>query len=104
MYLLVDKRRSGSPARLLEFRTYVSPDDGQLVPEVATELSGFPDFDEARRELVVWRKFRGVGDCGLRAVYQFNSEQPRLREARAKIDCDGTMIPPERWPLVSERR
>jgi hypothetical protein len=102
VYLLVDEktRAHERPARVLQFPTYVSADNGQLVQQTVSEISGFPDFDQRRHELVVWRKFRGIGDCGLRAIYQFDSLAPRIREARAKTKCDGIVIPQEQWPLI----
>ncbi|HEX6764845.1 MAG TPA: DUF1176 domain-containing protein [Polyangiaceae bacterium] len=103
VYLLVERAADSSipKSRLLRFRTYESPDDGKLVAATVTEIGGTTEFDEARHELTVHRKFRGPGDCGLRAIYRFEHNEPVVREMRAKTHCDGVYVEPERWPRVA---
>jgi len=45
-------------------------------------------FDRSRGELIVFSKFRGLGDCGIFARYVFLVDEPVLREFRVKTPCD----------------
>jgi hypothetical protein len=104
IYYDYDVNRPVPVATALTFETRESPDETSLVRSETRELWGLPEFDRRRRQLRVWNKFRGLGDCGLLAVYRFVEAGPELVELRAKTACDGKGAgTPERWPRVPLR-
>jgi hypothetical protein len=104
IYYYYDIDRPTSAATALTFETRESPDEKSLVRTKTRELWGLPEFDRRRRQLRVWNKFRGPGDCGLLAIYRFAEAGPELVDLRAKTACDGKGAgEPEQWPRVSLR-
>ena len=57
-------------------------------------------FDAQTSELVSFFKGRGIGDCGLYQVHQWQAGRLALKEARSKQECDGAFIEIEQWPLI----
>ncbi|MBV8202605.1 MAG: DUF1176 domain-containing protein [Acidobacteria bacterium] len=104
VYFYYDATGQPAAARPLVFETRESPDEGSLVRTTTRELWGLPTFDRQARRLQVLNKFRGPGDCGILATYDFVAGVPRLAELRAKPVCDGKGAEePERWPPVPLR-
>ena len=70
----------------------------------ALKVWGDIEFDQESKLLTVFRKARGLADCGSYEVYDFNqltSSGPRLIEWRKK-ECSegkGDYTPPTKWPL-----
>jgi len=99
VYALYDPRSTPARATPLRFPIH----DGErwtMEPEIA----GTPTFDPERRELEVFSKSRGIGDCGQLIRYGFPESGPELLWVRAR-DCDDapredSVPPPEAWPLV----
>ena len=88
-------------ARALRFRQFHSPDKGQLLPYTDALLTGIVQVMPERRSIKVWRKYRGIGDCGQLLRYRVRHAQAELIELRAK-DCadEPAFTPPEQWPRV----
>jgi uncharacterized protein DUF1176 len=109
LYYVVDTSAMSSPARSrvsgpLEFQDYVDsgmPGRNRLTAERTTEVVGLPTYLPDRRYLRIFRRFRGIGDCGLLLTYEIVDTQAVLREARGKLACDqrGTRDP-SRWPVL----
>lgn len=91
IYVLYDETKSPAIAKLLRFPYYPfgSESDPDDVPKLTwvTELSARA-FNHRRGELIVFAKFRGLGDCGIFARYVFPEDEPVLREFRVKTACD----------------
>jgi len=91
VFFLLDTSGPQPSARLLEFSNY--QDTGSGIEKVrAAELPGDAEWDAKTRQLRIFEKFSGAGDCGLYQVYSIAGEQPKLVTARAKIKCDGRAI------------
>lgn len=91
MYFYLDEAKSSPASRLLTFETYEATDRGEksLVHKRTSELWGTPEFNPGTKQLTVLNRFRGLGDCGSFATYEFRSGNPVLKGFRAKLTCDG---------------
>ncbi len=67
------------------------------------DISNFADFDPKTKELVVWTRYRGPGDCGSHARYAVRGERVIVRELREQRECNGKNTRPETWPKVFPR-
>ncbi len=104
LYYFYDETATGPAARLLTFESRESQDNDSLTEIRTTEVWGQPTFDEGSKELKVFNRFRGPGDCGILATYEFVNGEPRLKELRAKTACDGKDGGgPEKWKKIALR-
>jgi hypothetical protein len=112
MYVLYDEEPERPTAKLLRFPFYPfnSGSDSAARPPViqVTTLSSRA-FNRQRKELIVFSKFRGLGDCGIFARYIFPKDEPVSKELRVKPQCDahrpyvvtGANAPsPKGWAMV----
>ncbi|HVF89547.1 MAG TPA: DUF1176 domain-containing protein [Blastocatellia bacterium] len=103
-FYLYDETKPEPVARLLTFESRESQEDDSLIETRTTEVWGQADFDEKTKELKVFNRFRGVGDCGFLATYEFSDGEPKLKELRAKPACDGKDGGgPEKWRRIVPR-
>jgi hypothetical protein len=101
VYYFYDETSQQPAAKLLNFEAREAQDEKSLTKTQATELWGQPTFDEKTKQLKVFNRFRGVGDCGILATYGFANGEPELKELRAKINCDGKGAgDPEKWTRI----
>jgi len=104
VYYFYDETKQQPAAKLLTFESRESQDEKSLTKTEASELWGQPTFDERTKELKVFNRFRGVGDCGILATYGFVNGEPELKELRAKVNCDGKGAGnPEKWNRIVPR-
>jgi hypothetical protein len=102
VYFFYDETKLPPAANPLTFDSFESQDEKSLTKIQTTELWGLPTFNENTKELTVLNKFRGIGDCGLLATYEFRDGEPKLKELRAKLVCDGEGAEtPEKWERIS---
>ena len=100
-YLNLDETKSPPASRLLSFPSFESEDEGK--PKKRTEIQemwGLATFHEKTKLLEIHNKYRGPGDCGSLATYEFPDGTPRLKEFREKSDCDGNYVEPKEWPRI----
>ena len=84
----------------INFVTFSFQDDELKLTNTAT-LVGTPTFDREQRLLTVFTKYRGLGDCGSFATYQWqNSSNFELQQYRDKSSCDGDYLDPENYPQI----
>jgi Protein of unknown function (DUF1176) len=108
LYYVVDTSASSAASSRvtgpLEFKDYVdsgTPGPNRLTAEQTTEVVGLPEYVPDRRQLRVFRRFRGVGDCGLLLTYEIADTRAVLREARGKLACNGRgPRDPSKWPVL----
>lgn len=98
-YVLYDLQATPARATLLRFPSF----DGERWSWEA-DVAGVPSFVPEAKELELFSKARGVGDCGSLVRYAFPEGRPRLLWLRAR-ECSaelpgGTVPPPGEWPLV----
>lgn len=88
----------------MSFEDYVSDEvDGKatLTARTTTEVSGLPEFDAERKELVIYDKHRGAGGCGDLATYSFAEGEPVLREFRTQgCDEEPQQADPRKWKKI----
>ena len=99
IYAYYDEGKPSS-TRLLKLKGFeTEDDDGKSLPY--SLINGFDTLNERTRELEVFSKYRGPGDCGLFVRYKFVGSRPVVEEAR-KQDCDDKRMRPttdyRRWP------
>lgn len=104
VFMLFDEARGIS--KLLEFKTYSRETDGRVKAYVESEIAGFTKFNTKTKELEIFSKSRGPGDCGYLATYKFINGKPVVKEARAQAcysDADFDRAhDPRRWPKVAK--
>jgi hypothetical protein len=102
IYLFYDESTSPPSSRLLTFDSFYR-DEKKLKKQQEPLVVGLPTFDPKRRELSVWTKGRGLGDCGSWGVYQIKDGLAVLKEFRAKDKCDGRYVNPKKYPRLYPR-
>ena len=88
--------RSSTPLRLPGY------DDGGAPEDSIPYVNGLTDFDRATRELEVFSKSRGMGDCGKLVRFAFPGGVPTVKWLRGQ-ECGSAEPPimePHRWPLI----
>ena len=66
-----------------------------------TLVSGSILLDQGNGTLVNLHRFRGIGGCGMRFIYDLTTSVPRIVEFRARVDCTTDVVPPEQWRAYS---
>lgn len=93
-------------ANLLKLKRYEREENGRVTNSVESEILGFPTFNAKTKELEIFSKSRGPGDCGYLATYIFINGKPMVKEARAQAcysDADFNRVHnPRRWPKVAK--
>jgi uncharacterized protein DUF1176 len=100
-YYLLDESSSPALAAPLTFTVYeaVGERGDRLERKQSEEVWGTPEFDPKTRRLTVLNRFRAIGDCGTLSTYVLEHDRPRLKELRAKVNCDGRGAEsPKQWP------
>lgn len=52
-----------------------------------------------KNRVVVEKRYRGAGGCGLLTIYDVSGDCPKVVEFRAKTYCSANYVPPEKWKL-----
>ncbi|MEL7143536.1 MAG: DUF1176 domain-containing protein [Cyanobacteria bacterium J06573_11] len=60
---------------------------------------GLQSFDSDTLQLSVFQKYRGIGDCGSKTVYQLEGDRLTMIAFNEKAECDGT-LPDDGFPQV----
>lgn len=105
MYYSDSARTRTATGRLLKLKTYERDDDdaGTVSMKVATEVEGIVSFDEAKKQLVLYTKGRGIEDCGALVRYRVFPNRTIPAEARAHGCYDDYSLgvtDPLRWRKV----
>lgn len=75
--------------------------NGQAIEtDEVTEVVGLLDYEPINGVLTVFTKYRGLGDCGSFAKYQWDQVDFETVEYREKSDCDGNFVEPEDYPQI----
>ena len=84
----------------LSFQVFYEDGEGAWQSVQTQPLAGLPTYDPAQQELTLFTKYRGAGDCGSYANYQWQGSSFELVEFRAKSDCDGVALDVEDYPVI----
>jgi len=88
------------------FITYSREKDGRVETYIESEITGLTNFDTKTKELNIFSKSRGPGDCGYLATYKFINGKPVVKEARAQsceYDADLDRVhDPRQWPKITK--
>ena len=85
----------------IPLHAYRDPGNGKPRPVHETRVLGTLDFRQGTSRLVVFDKFRGVGDCGILSVFRLQKNRFYPLAVRAKLNCNGKgPFDPFRWPLL----
>ncbi len=98
-FMLYDLQNLPGRATLIRFPVF----DGDRW-HLETAIAGLPAFNPKTKELAIFSKARGMGDCGQLLRYRFPAGAPELMEVRAR-NCSPDLPtdkvpPPQDWPLV----
>lgn len=90
-------------SRLLRLKHYERATNGRITTYRDAEIAGFDTFNPKTKQLTVFSKSRGPGDCGSQVIYRFANGNLFVKEARAQAcyeDARAPVTDPERWPLI----
>jgi len=90
-YLFMHYSESGkTPVRLLKLKTYEGDDDdvNKVTTRLLVEVEGVPSFDAVKKQLVLYTKGRGTGDCGSLVRYNITPMRAIPTEARVHACFD----------------
>jgi hypothetical protein len=99
-YFLYDRQASGVILKPLEFDIFEIDDSGKITKKQSNSIGGLTEFIPEKQELTILTKYRGLGDCGALAKYQWQQEEFKLLEYRIKNECDGIYIEPEQYSRI----
>jgi len=93
---------TSSTAHALNFRQFQAPDVGKLEPYDDKLVTGLMQVRPQLGEITVWRKYRGIGDCGQFLRYHLTGNQLHLKELRMQ-ECEDepNFLPPEQWRKIN---
>lgn len=100
IYYYVDEDPRERRIEPIRFRTFEVPgaDAADIIAKEDIELWGSPEFRAKTAELIVFNKFRGLGDCGSLSTYKLDGARARLQSFKLKAVCDGKGVgKPEQW-------
>jgi hypothetical protein len=95
-YFLYDK----NGLNLLNFDIFEVGNLGKIVKTSVNNIGGLPEYNNGEKELILFTKYRGLGDCGAWAKYKFDRREFKLLEYRIKANCDGNFVEPEQYSQV----
>jgi hypothetical protein len=72
-------------------------------PRMSANVLFNPVWDLPSRTVSSFTVDRGLGDCGTYERHRVVDATFKMIEYRAKPDCDGTAVDPERYPLIYRR-
>lgn len=98
MYLYY-KENPPISAKVLSFTTY-DRKQTKIFAKQLTELAGFSNFNDQTKELSIETKYRNNGDCGSLSIYRIVAGEAKLKEYRAKFECDGEVISAKDYPII----
>lgn len=99
-FWLYEKNPQGIDVKPLTVTRFNAAGGGKPNPDEIRTLGGMTTYDPANETVTIFTKFRGVGDCGSLARYQFENNSLDLVSYKAKYDCDGNYVAPEQYPQV----
>jgi hypothetical protein len=86
----------------LNFEQFEAPDAGRLERYHSALVTGLPSVVADEQALDVFRKYRGIGDCGQFLRYRIEAQAAVLKQLRVR-DCealpDDKPIDTQEWPL-----
>lgn len=86
-----------TPLSLLVFEVDQS---GKITKNNTRSIGGIPDYNPEQQTLTIVTKYRGLGDCGSLAKYQWQEKEFKILEYRVKATCDGTYLEPEQYSRI----
>lgn len=91
-------------SRLLRLKRYERATNGRVAAHEGAEINGFDKFDPKTKELTIFSKSRGLGDCGSLTIYRVASGSLFIKEARAQACYDErpAVTDPKHWPLIKK--
>jgi len=107
MYMFFDENQNPPAQKLLLFDTFDKTTNS--ITAGSTMLVGVPMGAAAQsKELTMFIKYRGIGDCGEIKTYRFNEDgNPILKEYKAE-ECSesvaGNFISTDKWPLIYQEK
>lgn len=99
-YFLYEKQTDSVSVQPLSLERYEPDDAGKITKTSENNVGGSPDYDPGQKTLSIMTKYRGLGDCGSLAKYQWDSDRFKVVEYRVKDKCDGKYIEPDKYTQV----
>jgi hypothetical protein len=62
-------------------------------------IYGITRVDKEKNQLVIEKRYRGMGGCGLLTIYDVSGDCPKVVEFRGKTYCSANYVPPDKWKL-----
>lgn len=95
-----------------------SPDDDDVEPDPSKErvrkdrfikftdplIYGSTMVDQKKKLLIVEKRYKGVGGCGLLTTYDVSGDRPKVVEFRGRMNCFADYVPPQKWKLYPAKQ
>ncbi|ACK69914.1 putative lipoprotein [Gloeothece citriformis PCC 7424] len=99
-YFLYENTASKPKITPLSLPIFELDQSGKITKSDTRSIGGLPEYNPEQQTLTVVTKYRGLGDCGSLAKYQWEEKQFKIVEYRIKRSCDGTYLEPEQYSRV----
>lgn len=77
---------------------------GEFIRFTDPLIYGLTQVDQKKKHLIVEKRYRGMGGCGLLTIYDISGDRPRVVEFRGKTYCSANNVPPWKWKLYPAKQ
>lgn len=100
-YYSYQKVGNKSQFKLMLLDTYERNNaSNQYIKKTVRSIGGLPDYNSEKEELMIFTKYRGLGDCGAVLRYHWTGTNLILISFQEKPDCDGNYLDIEQYPQI----
>jgi hypothetical protein len=123
IYYKVTEHSETIESRLLSLEQFYvldteSPDEDNAEPDPSKErvrkdrfikftdplIYGLTMIDQKKKLLIVEKRYKGVGGCGLLTTYDVSGDRPKVVEFRGRMNCSANYVPPKKWKLYPAKQ
>ncbi len=77
---------------------------GEFIRFTDPLIYGLTQVDHKKKQLIVEKRYRGMGGCGLLTIYDVSGDYPKVVEFRGKTYCSANYVPPRKWKLYPAKQ
>jgi len=77
---------------------------GEFIRFTDPLIYGSTEVDQKKKLLIVEKRYRGMGGCGLLTTYDVSGDRPKVVEFRGKTYCSANYVPPKKWKLYPAKQ
>lgn len=77
---------------------------GEFIRFTDPLIYGSTEVDQKKKQLIVEKRYRGMGGCGLLTIFDISGNRPKVVEFRGKTYCSANHVPPRKWKLYPAKQ